>query len=158
MPLTAQNSSLQGTVTDDHGAVVAGSSRHDRQPGNETAAKRGLERIPGPIKFVQVPPGTYSLEVQKPGFKTHASKMVLQVSTPATLNVKLEVGQVTETSVVTDEVAQVNTQNATIGNPFTETQIKQLPLQTRNIVELLGLQPASRPPAKCWVHVAIRTT
>ena len=39
------------------------------------------------------------------------------------------------------ESTVVNTQNATIGNAFTETQVRQLPLQTRNVVELLSLQP-----------------
>ena len=39
----------------------------------------------------------------------------------------------------------VNTQNASIGNPFTETQVRQLPLQTRNVVELLSLQPGVTP-------------
>jgi hypothetical protein len=42
---------------------------------------------------------------------------------------------------VTEEVASVNTQNATVGNAFMEVQVRQLPLQTRNVVELLSLQP-----------------
>jgi hypothetical protein len=53
----------------------------------------------------------------------------------------MELGQVTETVNVSAEVAAVNTQNATMGSPFTETQVRQLPLQTRNVVELLALQP-----------------
>lgn len=144
LPLAAQNSSLQGTITDDHGAVVPEAvvtivNLETKAPRKEISSATGT------YNFVQVPPGPYSLEVQKPGFKTHASKLVLQVSTPETLNVKLAVGQVTETIMVTDEVVQVNTQNATVGNPFTETQIKQLPLQTRNIVDLLGLQSGVAP-------------
>jgi hypothetical protein len=55
--------------------------------------------------------------------------------------VKLEVGQVTETVSVTGEAAVVNTENAAVGNPFNETQIKEIPLQTRNIVSLLGVEP-----------------
>jgi hypothetical protein len=65
----------------------------------------------------------------------------LQVNTPATLDIKLELGQVNETVNVTAEAPAINTQNATIGNPFTEQQIRQLPLQTRNVVELLILNP-----------------
>src|SRR6185503_3168467 len=41
--------------------------------------------------------------------------------------------------------ASINTENATIGNPFTETQVRSLPLQTRNVVELLSLQPGVTP-------------
>ncbi|MBL8209730.1 MAG: hypothetical protein JNK87_03410 [Bryobacterales bacterium] len=58
---------------------------------------------------------------------------------------KLEIGQVSETVNVVGESLAVNTQNATVGNPFTETQIRQLPLMTRNVVELLSLQPGVTP-------------
>lgn len=144
LPLSAQNSSLQGVITDDHGASVPGAvvslvNQETKAPRKEVSTADGA------YNFAQVPPGPYSIEVQKPGFKTHSGKIVLQVSTPATLNIKLDVGQVTETIMVTDEVAQVNTQNASIGNPFTEKQIKDLPLQTRNIVGLLGIQPGVAP-------------
>src|SRR5262249_18814503 len=60
-------------------------------------------------------------------------------------NIKMEVGAVTETVNVLGDVASVNTESATIGNPFTETQVRQLPLQTRNVVELLSLQPGVTP-------------
>jgi hypothetical protein len=65
----------------------------------------------------------------------------LQADVPATLNLTLEVGQVTETVNVTAEATQINTENATVGNPFTEVQVQQLPLQTRNVVALLSIQP-----------------
>jgi hypothetical protein len=55
--------------------------------------------------------------------------------------VQLELGQVTETVNVNEEEAAINTQIATIGSRFTEVQVRQLPLQTRNVVELLALQP-----------------
>src|ERR1700674_5984331 len=42
---------------------------------------------------------------------------------------------------VASEASQVNTTDASVGNPFSETQVRQLPLQTRNVVELLSLQP-----------------
>src|SRR5262249_57716759 len=60
-------------------------------------------------------------------------------------NIKMEVGAVTETVNVLGEITTINTENATIGNPFTETQVRQLPLQTRNVVELLSLQPGVTP-------------
>ena len=66
---------------------------------------------------------------------------MMQVDTPSTLNMKLELGQVNETVNVTAKATVVNTENASVGNPFTETQIKDIPLQTRNIVSLLSLQP-----------------
>ena len=143
-PLAAQNSSLQGSIKDEQGAIVPAAVVTIANLETK-ASRKDVADSTGNYNFTQIPPGPYSIEVQHPGFKTNSGKIVLQVSTPATLDIKLSVGQVTDTIMVTDEVAQVNTQNATIGNPFTETQIKQLPLQTRNIVELLGNQPGVSP-------------
>ncbi len=57
----------------------------------------------------------------------------------------MELGQVTESVSVEAEALAINTQNASVGNPFTENQIKGLPLQTRNVVALLSLQPGVAP-------------
>jgi hypothetical protein len=91
--------------------------------------------------MVQLPPGKYKITIEKAGFRVHATDVVLQTNTPLTLDVKLEVGAVTETISVNAEASVVNTENASLGNPFTETQIREIPLQTRNIVALLGIQP-----------------
>ncbi len=95
--------------------------------------------------MTQLQPGTYQVTVEKPGFRTHTAEMLLQVNTPATMDAKLEVGAVSETVNVTAEVAVVNTENATVGNPFTETQVKEIPLQTRNVVALLSVEPGVAP-------------
>ena len=84
---------------------------------------------------------SYKMQVQAPGFSVFSSEIRLQINTPTTLNVKLELGQTTETVNVTAEAVAINTQDATVGNPFTELQIKAIPLQTRNVVELLSVQP-----------------
>src|SRR6185369_7874642 len=142
--LAAQTSSVQGTVTDEQGAAIPEAivSANNKETA---AARKTLADASGAYKFVQLPPGQYTIEVQRPGFRTFTTSVHLQIDTPATLNVKLEVGQVTESVSVTAEAVAINTQNATIGNPFTETQIKQLPLQTRNVVDLLSLQPGVAP-------------
>jgi hypothetical protein len=139
-PLAAQTSTLQGTVMDGQNAAVADAIV--ALVNQETAAQRKTLASPtGSYSFAQVPPGSYRVEVQKPGFRAFAAQVRLQVNTPATLDVRLEIGQVTETVNVTGEAVAINTQNATIGNPFVEVQVRQLPLQTRNVVELLALQP-----------------
>ncbi|MCX6591932.1 MAG: TonB-dependent receptor [Acidobacteria bacterium] len=140
LPLAAQSSSLQGTITDGQKAAIAESIISITNT-DTAAARKALASATGAYSFVQLPPGNYKLEVQKPGFRTFTTQIRLQINTPATLDIQLEVGQVSETINVTEEAASVNTQNATIGNAFTEIQVRQLPLQTRNIVELLSLQP-----------------
>ena len=51
----------------------------------------------------------------------------------------------TESVNVEAEAPTINTTDAAMGNAFTQTQVRQLPLQTRNVVELLSLQPGVTP-------------
>ena len=140
LPALSQSSSLQGIVTDGQGASIA--EAVITIVNLDTAAARKIVSSPvGAFSFVRVPPGLYKLEAQKPGFRTLSQQVRLQIDVPSTLNLALEVGQVSETINVSEEAAAVNTTNATLGNAFTEVQVRQLPLQTRNVVELLSLQP-----------------
>jgi hypothetical protein len=140
LPVFAQESSLNGAISDVKGAAVPGAVV--KAVNADTSAVRStISSEIGQYEIVQVPPGKYRITIEKPGFRTHATEVLLQTNTPTTLDVKLEVGAVTETINVTAEASVVNTENASVGNPFTETQIKEIPLQTRNIVALLGVQP-----------------
>lgn len=142
LPLLAQNSSLNGIVTDANGAVIPGASVKI-QNQDTTATRTTLSNERGEYLLPQVAPGKYVVTVEKPGFRVETSDIVLQTSTPASLNVSLQVGAVNQTVEVQDVASVVNTENASVGNPFTETQIKEIPLQTRNIVALLGVQPGA---------------
>ncbi len=142
--LYAQTSALQGVVTDPQGAAIP--TAVVSLTNEDTAATRKtLTQQNGAYSFAQLPPGAYKLEVQSPGFRPQIVPIRLQVNTPATLDIKLDVGQVASTVEVMSEAISVNTQNATMGNPFNETQIRQLPIQTRNVVDLLSLQPGVTP-------------
>ncbi len=139
-PLFAQNSSLNGVVTDAKGAVIVGAAVKVTN-SDTTATRSTVSNGRGEYELVQLPPGPYKVSATNPGFRAYASNVVLQTNTPATLDIKLEIGAASETVSVTAEASAVNTENASVGNPFTETQIKEIPLQTRNIVALLGIQP-----------------
>jgi hypothetical protein len=140
LPLAAQSSSLNGVVTDAHGAAIVGAAVKVTN-ADTTATRAGVSNASGEYELVQLPPGPYKLTVSNPGFRIYSTSVVLQTNTPLTLDIRLEVGAATETVNVTADASAVNTENASIGNPFTETQIKEIPLQTRNIVALLGIQP-----------------
>src|SRR5262245_37080715 len=144
IPVAAQSSSLRGTVSDAQSALIPGVVI--TATNVDTAVMRStLSDEMGAYAFAQLPPGTYKVQGELPGFATFSAQVRLQIDTPATLNMKMEVGTVSQTVEVLDDVAAINTENATIGNPFTETQVRQLPLQTRNVVELLSLQPGVTP-------------
>ena len=140
--LSAQNlTSLNGTVTDSSGAVAPLAAV--QIVNDETRATRASNTDPqGRFSFAQVIPGKYTLEAKLAGFRTETVKnIVLLVATPATVNVKLEVGQISDTVAVSAEAVQVNTTDASLGNAIGEKPITQLPFEARNVVGLLSLQP-----------------
>src|SRR5258708_9140033 len=95
----------------------------------------------GEYKFVALPPGIYTLKVAVRGFTRYQqTSLQLLVNTPATANVQLKVGSATETVTVTGEAPALSLVDASIGNPFNETQVKQIPLEGRSVPELLSLQ------------------
>jgi hypothetical protein len=133
--------SLRGTVQDPQGlalpAVVL--TLTNVQNG---ASRKVLSGTAGEYAFLQVLPGTYRLSADKAGFTTATRDDIqLLVNTPATLDLQLQVGTVSETVNVVAEASAINTVDASVGNPLNERQVRQLPLQTRNVVELLSLQP-----------------
>ena len=137
--------SLRGTVSDSQGGVIPGAvvTLTDRDKG---ASRQIVTDAVGSYAFLQLPPGTYTLKVENPGFSTATRDSIkLLVNTPATLDLRLEVGNASETVNVTAETAATNTVDASVGNAFSERQVRQLPLETRNVVELLSLQPGVTP-------------
>ena len=140
LPVVAQTSSVQGVVSDAQGGIIPGANVTATNV-DTTASRSVLADETGKYSLLQMPPGAYKLQVLKPGFATYQTEVQLQIDTPATLNIKLELGQASQTINVVAEASVVNTETATIGNPFTETQVKEIPLQTRNVVALLSIQP-----------------
>ena len=139
LPLAAQTTSLQGSVKDRSNALIptAVLSLTNVDTG---AARQIVSGSDGTYSFLQMPPGNYRIEAKLPGFSVFTSDVRLQIDTPATLNIQMELGQDSTSVNVSAEPPAINTQTAAMGTPFTETQIRQLPIQTRNIVDLLGLQ------------------
>ena len=132
--------SLRGTVTDPSGGVVSEATvvLTNAESKAERSATTGTQ---GGYLFLSVPPGTYTLGVTAQGFRKYEQTgLELLVSTPATANVQLKVGTLAEVVTVTGEAPALNLVDASIGNPFNETQVKQIPLEGRSVPELLSLQ------------------
>src|SRR6266481_1067801 len=132
--------SLHGTVTDKSGASVSGAKINiiNTEQALTREVNSGSE---GEYEFVSLPPGTYTLRVETPGFrKFEQTHLHLLVNSPATVNVKLDIGTTSETVEVSAQSVALNTTDASIGNAFGENQVKQLPLEGRNVPDLLTLQ------------------
>ena len=65
---------------------------------------------------------------------------MLLVNTPATANVQLKVGAAAELVTVTSEIPAIDLVDASLGNSFDERQVRQIPLEGRNVPDLLSLQ------------------
>ncbi|HXN94425.1 MAG TPA: carboxypeptidase-like regulatory domain-containing protein [Candidatus Acidoferrales bacterium] len=132
--------SIRGTVTDSSGGYVGGASVTLTNPESKIArtATTGDE---GGYQFLFLPPGTYTLEVLATGFQKYEQMgLQLLVNTPVTVNVQLKVGGGKETVTVTAEEPALNLVDASIGNSFDETQVRDIPLEGRNVPDLLSLQ------------------
>jgi len=133
--------SLRGTISDPSGAVIPGAKV------TLTNVDTGIERViasgsDGVYDFLQVSPGNYRLTVEAPSFRKFLRENIeLLVNSPATVNVTLEVGHATEVVAVSAEAPLLNTTDASLGNAIGETQVKQLPLEARNVAGLYALEP-----------------
>src|SRR6266404_4480648 len=132
--------SLHGTVTDKSGATVAGAkvSLDNSQQGLHREAITGSG---GEYEFQAIQPGTYVLTIQAAGFRKYEQRnLQLLVNLPATTNVGLDLGTASEVVEVSAQTETLNTTDASLGNAFNENQVKQLPLEGRNVPDLLSLQ------------------
>lgn len=132
--------SLRGTITDKTGGAIAGTKVTIKNVALniERSAITGNN---GQYEFLVLPPGTYELTVQKQDFQRYVQpNLELLVNTPVTQDVVLQVGSSTETVEVAAQAETLNTTDASLGIAFNEDRVKQLPIESRNVAELLSLQ------------------
>ena len=132
--------SLRGTVTDPSGALLAGAEVTIEEPATGFHAVHRTDPS-GAYEFPQIPPGNYTITVIKAGFGKQAKTAELLVSQPATINFALSVRAINETVEVSDIAQTINTSDATIGNAVSNSTIQALPIEGRNVPDLLSLQP-----------------
>jgi hypothetical protein len=134
--------SLGGHVTDSSGAVIPGAEVKLSSPATG-AVRSATTDHSGEYDFQQLAPGRYDLTVSFQGFATaKKTSFELLVSQPATINVALQVASASSDVTVSAEVQPVlNTTDATLGNAFAGQQVEDLPIEGRNVPDLLSLQP-----------------
>jgi len=139
-PARPQSAGFTGTVLDPTGASVAGAQVTITNEATG-APRSATTEADGRFVFNQVTPGKYKVEVKAAGFKTTVRQHVdILVGITSTLDIRLEVGAVAETVTVSEQVAPLNTSDASIGRPISGNELAALPTLDMNPAGLLGLQ------------------
>jgi hypothetical protein len=145
--LTAQNSygSTVGTITDHSGAVVGGATvvLTNIDTGDKRAATTNGN---GDYQFVNLPPGNYRVDVGSGGFKHFTRTNVLVLVQGSTrVDAVLDLGDVNQTVEVSSQAPLLETQQATVGQAVAGRAVTELPLNGRDVFNLLALAPGVVP-------------
>jgi len=140
---------ISGTVQDQSGAVIAGATVKAQNPAT-SFSRETTSATNGFYRFDQLPVGTYTISVEAAGFKkTVTQQVALSVNDALTLDMKLEVGQVSEVVTVSEAPSAVNTETSVLGKTVDNRTLNDLPILSgangRNPLALAPLQAGVMP-------------
>ncbi len=137
--------SIVGNVTDPTGAAV-GSTPVTLSNLGTSEKRTDSTNADGLYQFVNLPPGQYSVAVEKPGFKrVLRSPVTVQTQTTTKIDLALEVGNVSQTVEVTAQTPLLQPENSSLGQVVDERKTTELPLNGRNPLNLVALVPSVVP-------------
>ena len=141
---TAASSTIVGTVTDPSNAIVPGATIKITNVATGVSLTTTANDS-GQYTFPIVTPGTYAVTVTKTGFENATvNNLVVDVSKSYLVNVKLQVGEVTQSVTVEAGAAnQLETTSAAVGNVVNSTEMDKLPTLAHSALELNNMQPAT---------------
>jgi hypothetical protein len=134
--------SLRGTVKDPSGALVPGAQITivDKEKGTTLSA---VANSAGLYTFAQIPPARYTITASSPGFANQIKTAELLVNQPATIDFTLAIQASAETVDVSATAQTLNTTDATLGDAVANEQIQAMPMDGRDPISLLSLQPGA---------------
>ncbi len=134
-------SRIEGTVLDQTGAAIPGAKVTAKNEGTNVSYAATTTEA-GTYGFPSLIVGSYTVAVEVPGFKKWVStKNILTVGAPLVVDAKLEVGALTSTVQVESTFQRLETTNATLGDVRTHREVVELPLNGRNPLSLITLEP-----------------
>src|SRR5579864_6755969 len=144
-PIDAQinQASLQGTVTDNSGAVVRGAVVVIKNKGTDESRSATTDGSGGYL-LSNLNPADYTLTVSMTGFKTAViSDLVLHTGEHSSVDTVLELGATNQQVTVEAVVALLETASAEVSHLVPASQVAELPLNGRNFWELTQLTPGA---------------
>jgi len=156
-PLHAQTfyGSIVGTVTDNTGAVVPGATITITNLGTgESRADK--TNFSGDYEFVNLVPALYKVDVQAKNFKHDIRERIdVAVDQTTRLNFALQVGAATETVEVTSQAPLLQTDSGTLQTQVQGETVTEMPLNGRNIMNMLELAAGVVPEYDSYGAVAL---
>ncbi len=132
---------IRGTISDPSGASVAAAkvTLVNEATGFTREVQSGTN---GEYIFIEVPVGSYEIDVTQAGFKKFVrKKIVLDLNRVVGVDIKLELGSATESVEVTGAPPVVDTTSTQLGAVVNSRDATELPLNQRDVYQLLQLQP-----------------
>ena len=141
----AGSATARGKVTDPSGFVVVGASVEATNTGTNVIYHAATNDA-GFYSLSSLPPGRYSLTVEKAGFEGIVKpNLDLHVADNISVNFELHIGAVGQTVTVAGGVPLVNTTSNSLGGLVQADEIASMPLNGRNYINLTLLQPGIAP-------------
>ena len=139
------DASLTGRVTDSNKTVINAATITVINSGTGIHYQ-GLTNETGTYYISNLPPGRYRIEVEKLGFKAVIQSGVdLHVQDALEVNFEMMVGSASESVTVEGEELPIDTESSTVGTVVEERKANELPLNGRNVFNLIGLAPSVVP-------------
>ncbi|HUK48881.1 MAG TPA: TonB-dependent receptor, partial [Terriglobales bacterium] len=138
-----QNGQFTGSVTDPTGAAIAGAKITVTNMATGLAVTATSNQS-GLYTVKELPPGAYRLTSEATGFKTRQDSNVnLNVGSIERVDFKMEIGQTSTVVEVSGETSAVQTDDMKLSQTINSTQISNLPLNGRNVYDLMQLAPGA---------------
>jgi hypothetical protein len=138
-----QNGQFTGTVTDPSGAAIPNAKVTVTNLGTNLSVTTTTNQT-GLFTVRELPVGTYKISVEAPGFRIITNtKLPLNAGTIEHVDFKMQLGEAKEVVEVSGEAAAVNTEDSKLATTVSSTQISNLPLNGRNVYDLIQLAPGA---------------
>ena len=143
LPLFSQGAvgTILGGVYDSSGGAIAGAKVTITDVARGTTREVTTDQS-GQYTVPSLLVGTYSVRAEAQGFQTvERTNIILEVAQDFKVDLKLPPGAQAQTVTVTEVAPAIDTTNATLGGTITNQSVSNLPLVTRNFLQLLQLRP-----------------
>jgi hypothetical protein len=136
---------ISGQVIDSSGSSIAGAEVQIINAGTETLVRKVPASSEGTFVAALLPPASYYVVVNKPGFsEAKAEGIEVRVTETTRVTITLKPGSVSEKVEIIADVTNVETTNPTTGQSLGTQTIRELPLATQNYQQLLTLSTGAQ--------------